>query len=438
MIPRIPIVAALLAGAALSAHASGLEAQTRKIAVLTFDQSQVQGGFRETFGRADVNIGRSLANFLASRLGQSPGVEIVEVSGAIPFTMDPGSAAAAGRSVGADAVIAGSIMLYGSESGTAGVRGPSVGGIRLGAGRRTTVAAVSLEARLVDVASAQLIGVFPAQQTASRSGLALFAQVPGIISSDGIIDMTRDDFQRSLLGEATTATVTALLGELRGSLARIGTMAAPAPAAPAAVAVAAPVAPGPVVPAGPVAMPTGPLAWVPYQFRGTERFRYAVTRTEGRTSETGFYQLDLEPAGTGQSRMRVQSQLGSDASSSTLTVPTGQGAGGQPMMSMGMGQLMAMGPLGMVLFNPTGWMFLYGRQLSVGDEWSTTSDGETVSVRVESTCSHAGVGGYKTVMRQNNQVRHESCLAQGVALPTRVLIVDDDTRIEMTLTEYRP
>lgn len=429
-LPRVAAVAV----AGLLCLPALLTAQTRRIAVLTFDQSAVAGGFNEVFGRDNVNVGRSLANLVARRLGEAGGFEIVEVSGAIPFTMDPAAAAAAGRGAGADAVLAGSIQAYGSQSSTAGVRGPRIGGVRLGAGRRSTVAAVMVEVRLIDVRSSTMLGVIPAQQTANRSGLALFAEVPDLISADGMIDMSREEFSRSLIGEATNAAVAQLVRDVVAARDRIGAVAAPAPAAPvvAAPAVAAPVVTGPAV------MPTGPLAWVPYQFRGTEHFRYTVTRTEDNRTENGFYQLDLEPAGQGQARMRVQSQLGTDASSATVTVPMGQGGSGQPMMGMGMGQLMAMGPIGIMLFNPTGWMFLYGRQMNVGDEWSSTSDGETVSVRVESTCSHAGQGGYKTAMRQNNQLRHESCLAQSVALPLRVLVADDDSRMEMTLTEYRP
>src|SRR5205085_1806461 len=120
------ILLAALLGAGL---ASPVVAQTKKVAVLTFDQRQVSSGFNDTFGRSDVNVGRSLANLVARRLADAGGYEIVEVSAVVPFEASPSAAAAAARSVGADAVIAGSILGFGSTSGTAGVSGPSIGGV---------------------------------------------------------------------------------------------------------------------------------------------------------------------------------------------------------------------------------------------------------------------------------------------------------------------
>ncbi len=431
------LLAALsLAGIGAFAPVSTATAQTptRKVAVLSFDQRTVADGFNDLFGRGDVDVGRSLARLVARRLAEAGGFEIVEVSGAVPLEADPATAAAAARSVGADAVIAGSLLAYGSQSATAGVRGPGVGGVRLGIGRRTTVAAVSLEARLIDVRSGTLLAMIPAQTTANRSGLALFARVPGLISADGVIDMTREEFSRTLIGEATGTAVQQLVTEVSASRDRIGAVeAAPPPAMAVSAAPMAAAAPGMVA-----AAPGGPFAWAPYTFRGTEHFRYTVTRTEDRQVHNGFYQLDLQPAGTGQVRMRVQGQLGEDSFSNTVTVPVAT-EGGNPMaMGMGFGQLMAMGPIGIALFNPGSWMFLYGRQLTIGDEWSQSSGGESYSVKVEDACGHGGQNGVRVVTRVNGQVQMESCLAQQVALPLRVLIVDEDSRMEMTLTEYRP
>jgi len=413
---------------------------TKKIAVLTFDQRQVQNNMDEVFGRSDVALGRSLANLVAQQLGAAGGWEIVQISSSLPFDLDPTAAANAGRSVGADAVLTGSILGYGSGSSTAGVSGPSVGGVRLGIGRRTTTAAVIIEGRLIDVASSTLLGMVPAQASASRSGTSITVSVPNLISADGVIDMTRQDFRSTLVGEVTYQAVGSLVRDLGSERARVGAVQAapPVAAAPMAAPVAVGVAAGPVV----AVAPGAPFAWAPYAFRGTEHFRYDVVKTEGRDRETGYYQLDLQP-GTqaGQVRMRVQGQVGDDSYSNTMTVPVAQqgGMAGMGGMQMGFQQFMAMGPLGMTLFNPGTWMFLYGHELTIGDEWSQSSGGDSFSVRVESTCAYGGQSGVQVITRENNQVRQESCLASGIALPLRVLInSDDNDRIEMTLTEYRP
>jgi curli biogenesis system outer membrane secretion channel CsgG len=420
------------ATAVLGAPSSVAAQAPKKIAVVTFDQSGVNANLNDIFGRPDVQVGSGLAKLVGQRLTDAGGFELVEVSLPAGSAGDPSAAASAGRAAGADAVVTGTLIGFGNQSATAGVTaGPRVAGMRLGIGRRTTVAAVVLETRLVDVASGQLLTTTTGQGTASRSGVGLFVRVPGLISQDGQIDMTLPEYGSTLIGEATNQAVAQIVTEISSARGQIGTLSAPAPVA-AAPAMAAP------MPSGPVAMPSGPFAWAPYRFKGTEHFRYNVTKTEDNETSNGFYQLDFTPASPGQVRMRVQGQLGTDSYSSTVTVPVAQEGGSPMMMGMGMGQLMALGPVGIMLFNPTAWIFMYGHQLTVGDEWSSTSDGESVSVKVDATCSAAGQGGVLVVMRENGEVRHESCVAPEVALPLRVMMTTDDSRIEMTLTEYHP
>ena len=102
-----------------------------------------------------------------------------------------------------------------------------------------------------------------------------------------------------------------------------------------------------------------------------------------------------------------------------------------PQMMMSFGPLNGAGPLFPALFNPAVWMMFGGRELTVGDSWQNTQDGETMSIRVESECNAAGQGGVLVRIRENDQIRQESCLSPTVALPLRNLIVPDDgDRIE--------
>ena len=411
--------------------ASAQQEQPKKVLVIDFDQQQVEGGLRDVFGRDNVNVGRSLAQLVAARLAEH-GYTIVQASGAIPFTVDAGAAAAAGRSAGADAVVAGTVIAFGSASGQAGVGGPRIGGFRLNVGRRTTIAVVTLEARLVDVASGTLLGVVPATAQGSKSGLGITVSVPNLVDASGVIDMTRDDFRRTLIGQFTDSSVTQVvagLADMRGRIGNVAPPPAPVAAAPAAVA----------VPSGPVTYPSGPFAYAPYRFRGTEHFRYDVSQTEDHRPTTGFYVLDLQPAGPGQARMTVQGQLGDDQFSSSTTVPLSEGGLSMPQMMMTFGPLNGAGPLFPALFNPAVWMMFGGRQLTVGDSWENRHGGETMSVRVEEQCNAAGQGGLLVRIRENDQVRQESCLSPTVALPLRNLLVSSDgDRLELTLTEYRP
>ena len=178
--------------------------------------------------------------------------------------------------------------------------------------------------------------------------------------------------------------------------------------------------------------------YAPFQFRGTEHFRYTVTQTENGRTATGFYLFDLTPAGAGQVRMNVQGQVGEDSWSNTVTLAVGQGQGG-PQQMMSFAPLMAMGPLGATLFSPTAWMLFQGHQLTIGDGWSSSSRGESMSVRVEQQCAHGGQGGLLVVLRSNDRVASESCVSPTVALPLRSMMADrDNDRVELVLTEYRP
>ena len=204
---------------------------------------------------------------------------------------------------------------------------------------------------------------------------------------------------------------------------------APAPA-PSVVSVAS----APSVALGAIAaLPSGPWTYTPYQFRGTEHFKYDVKQMDGKKTETGFYTLDVQPAGNGQFRLKVDGRLGDDAYSSTVTAPSAGGGMVNPMA------FMALGPIGMTLFSPGFGMMFMGQQLSIGDGWSSSNGGKSMSVKVESECKHGGVNGLMTVVRENNKQLQSSCLSPNVALPLQVVTNQDDgDGITMTLVEFRP
>ena len=400
----------------------------KTLVIITFDQLSVQDNLREVFERDGVNVGLSIARLVARRLGDA--YTVVEAPGALPWGSDPATIAAVGRQMNADAVLAGTVIVFGSGSATAGVAAPRIGGVRVGIGRRTTTALVSLEARLVDVASNELLGVFPGQATDSRSGVGLFARVPNLIDEDGVIDMTRTDFAETLLGTVTGLAVGQVAEGVVGSRGRIGAVAVVvAPPPPAAPVVAA----GPVVAAVPVTgtWTGGPFAWVPWQFGGTEQFQYTITQVQGGDREEGTYELGFSPVGDGRVRMRVNGRLGEESYSSTVTTRfEGQQSG------IGYQELAALGPAGIMLFNPAAWIMMWGRELTIGDEWSQSSGGESFSIRVDRECQHGGQRGALIVMRENGRVMMESCVSPDVPLPLRMLTDSEGDRWEMTLVSF--
>jgi hypothetical protein len=242
------------------------------------------------------------------------------------------------------------------------------------------------------------------------------------------------------------------VGQMSGGAAKAGDCVGTCPAAPAAAqpeeaapapaaAAAAPSGGGSVSLGGIAALPAGPWAWTPYQFKGTEHFRYDVKKVDGRDVETGYYVLDIQPAGGGRYRMKVDGKLGDESYSSTVTAPEAGGGGGMGGMGgmMGMGQLMALGPVGAVLLNPMFSMMFMGHELTLGDGWSSSSGGRSTSMKVEAKCQNAGVSGLSAVMRENQEVKMENCLSPNVALPLGVTLHEGKNEYtEMKLVEFRP
>ncbi len=398
--------------AATAVGSAAQEPAGKAVVVLSFDQLAVMDGIQEVFG-GEYDLGKGIAELVRIRLRDEHHIDVV--------TAD----------ADAQGSVEGTVVIFGKAEGQGDVGGVSVGRVRVGLGRRQEKAAVMLEARLIDKASGMMVTSVTGNGESDRGGMNVFAQVRGA-GNLASLDLSGDEFKETSIGEATHKAVNELSKEIARAVSQLGTFAAAPPPEPAQPVPAAPMVPmgGGVVAGGPV----GTFAWVPYQFRGTEHFRYDVRQTTGGDLETGYYQLDLEPAGADRVRMKVEGRIGDEEYSSTVT--TGVGAQG---MQMGYMQFMTMGPIGITLFNPMSWMMLQGQELSVGDGWTSSSGGESIAVQVESECSYSGQGGLLIVVRENDVVRQQSCVAPNVALPLRVqLNSDDEDVIDMTLVEYRP
>ena len=172
--------------------------------------------------------------------------------------------------------------------------------------------------------------------------------------------------------------------------------------------------------------------WVPYNFQGTEHFKYTVSMVEDHVPKPGIYTLDASKNGSNV-QVNVVWSLGADHGSGTLIF-----APGQPMISPM--QLMSLGPAGMLLFNPAlGFMFA-GQQWVPGSGWSQTHNGETVDFKVEGNCSGAGVQGSHGVVRKNGVVVWDMCVAPNVGLPLAETFNNDNGSANFTMTavEFHP
>jgi curli biogenesis system outer membrane secretion channel CsgG len=314
----------------------------------------------------------------------------------------------------------------------------------VGAGSKIVARVVSISALVADVSGSE-VTISVGASAGVKNGASYDVTRPG----REIKDPATGRVIRRVTTPVGTLKITQVapdysVGQLTGGPAQAGDCVGSCPSpqqrseAPApSPAGSAPASPATAVSLGAIAaLPAGPWAWTPYQFKGTEHFKYDVKQTQGQQVKTGYYTLDIQPAAGGTYRMKVDGKLGDNAYSSTVTAPQ---AGAGMSNPMAMGQLMALGPVGMALFSPAMGMMFMGQQLSLGDGWTSSNGGKTVSVKAESQCQHAGVNGLLTVVRENNQPRQTSCLSPNVALPLEVVMNGSgQSGVQMTLVEFRP
>lgn len=176
--------------------------------------------------------------------------------------------------------------------------------------------------------------------------------------------------------------------------------------------------------------------WQPFSFQGTEHFKFEAEVTQGGETDTGWYTMDFAPQGEDRVKLTFRGSLGESSGEFSTTAPRDEVYAQVIMQSM----MTPVGaPLMVTLFAPFWGMYFVGQDWEVGSGWSFDQGGESMSFKVESTCSHAGVSGKKVVWREGGEVRSECCISQDVALPLAVLFRDDDGEVfRLTLTEYSP
>lgn len=138
---------------------------------------------------------------------------------------NPTSAAKIGKVLGVNAIVVGSITQFGLEDKSLNVGGIAgrlggFGGGRLG--KKEGKANVTIDARLVDVNTGEILAVAAGKGTSKRSGLLLGGGGAGGGGfGAGGIDMGSSNFQDTILGEATRSAVEDLSAQLVSQAAKV-------------------------------------------------------------------------------------------------------------------------------------------------------------------------------------------------------------------------
>jgi curli biogenesis system outer membrane secretion channel CsgG len=192
----------------------------KRVAVMDFDYGTVRSYVSGLFG-TDVDVGKGISDLIVKHLVQDGTYSVIErkmldkILAEQNFSTsdraNPASAATIGRLLGLDAMIVGSITQFGGETKETkvGGGGGGWGGFGIGGfGRKNSKAIVTLDARVVDIDTAEILAVADGKGESKRSGTSLIGAGGGRGGwGGGGLDMSSSNFQETILGEAVKAAV---------------------------------------------------------------------------------------------------------------------------------------------------------------------------------------------------------------------------------------
>ena len=195
----------------------------KRVAIFDFDYATVQTASAAAFG-TNVDVGKGITDLLVKYLVQDGTYSVIErqvldkIMAEQNFSnsdrANPNSAAKIGQLLGVDAIIVGAVTQFGNDTkntnvggGGGGFGGFGIGGIH----HSNTKAIVNIDARIVNIDTAEILGVAEGHGESSRSSTGLLGGGGNWHGwGGGAVDFGNSDFQQTILGEAVKASVAQL------------------------------------------------------------------------------------------------------------------------------------------------------------------------------------------------------------------------------------
>ena len=195
----------------------------KRVAVIDFEYGTIHQWWDGTW-----DIGKGISDMITTALAKDGTYSVIERNRLNAVLQEqnfsntdranPNTAAKIGKVLGVNAIIVGTITQFGMEDKSLdlGGIGSRLGGFGSGkVGTKSGKANVAIDARLVDVDTAEVLAVGSGKGTSKRSGLLLGGAGGGGGSfGAGGIDMQSSNFQNTIIGEATRDAVDKLVVEL--------------------------------------------------------------------------------------------------------------------------------------------------------------------------------------------------------------------------------
>jgi len=218
--PSAAAPAASPAAAPGAAPTAAPQGRKKRVAVFDFDFAAVPPANIAALG-ANVDIGRGIVDLLVKYLVQDGTYSVIERNAlekilaeqnfANSDRVNPNSAAKIGKILGVDAMIVGSVTTFGNETKNTGVGGAGGGFGPFGMGgfkHTNSKAIVNIDARIVDIDTAEILGVAEGHGESSRSSTSMTGGGGSWRGfGAGNVDFGSSDFQETIIGEATKAAV---------------------------------------------------------------------------------------------------------------------------------------------------------------------------------------------------------------------------------------
>lgn len=195
----------------------------KRVAVFDFDYATVASSTNATLG-PNVDVGKGISDLLVKYLVQDGTYSVIERKAMDKILAEqnfsnsdranPNSAAKLGKLLGVDAIIVGSITQFGNDTKNTNVGGGGGGWGGFGMGgfsHKKSKAIVSIDARIVDIDTAEILGVAEGKGESARESTSLTGGGSNWHGfGAGGVDFGSADFQETILGEAVKAAVTQL------------------------------------------------------------------------------------------------------------------------------------------------------------------------------------------------------------------------------------
>ena len=218
------------AAAPASQAAPQPQGRKKRVAIFDFDYATVQSDSSALFG-SNVDVGKGISDLLVKYLVQDGTYSVIERKQIDKILTEqnfsnsdranPASAARIGKILGVDAIIVGSITQFGNETKNTKVGGVGggLGGFGLGGfSHKKSKAIVNVDARIVDIDTAEILGVASGHGESKPESTGLLGGGGNWRGfGAGGVDFGSSDFQQTILGEAVNAAVqqmsTGLIGD---------------------------------------------------------------------------------------------------------------------------------------------------------------------------------------------------------------------------------